>query len=36
MAEVMRIGGLANNFYGWGGEDDDLSHRLVPDKPTEY
>merc|ERR1719341_1374870 len=31
MAEVMRIGGLANNFYGWGGEDDDLSHRMFPE-----
>jgi len=31
MAEVTRIGGLANSFFGWGGEDDDLSHRMFPE-----
>jgi hypothetical protein len=24
----MKMNGYANTFYGWGGEDDDLDHRI--------
>ncbi|XP_023338883.1 beta-1,4-N-acetylgalactosaminyltransferase bre-4 [Eurytemora carolleeae] len=26
--DIKKFNGLANSFYGWGGEDDDLYHRL--------
>ena len=25
--DIKKFNGLANSFYGWGGEDDDLYHR---------
>ncbi|OON17119.1 N-acetyllactosaminide 3-alpha-galactosyltransferase, partial [Opisthorchis viverrini] len=27
--QMIRIRGLSNKYYGWGGEDDDLAQRLV-------
>ena len=26
--QFKKINGFANSFYGWGGEDDDLYHRI--------
>ena len=26
--QVKRINGFSNEFYGWGGEDDDILHRI--------
>lgn len=27
--QFVKANGFANSFYGWGGEDDDLYHRVV-------
>ncbi len=27
--EFMVVNGFSNEFYGWGGEDDDMFNRLV-------
>ena len=27
LSDIKKFNGLANSFYGWGGEDDDLYHR---------
>jgi hypothetical protein len=30
--QFKKINGFANSFYGWGGEDDDLYHRIQEQK----
>ena len=34
--QFRKINGFANSFYGWGGEDDDLHHRIEEQNFTVY
>ena len=31
-SHIQQVNGWSNNFWGWGGEDDDMMNRLIKEK----